>query len=129
MPNWELTVKNEVGNGALGPGDFGSLWYKETSLSSSRQEIIPMSLKWVKKTHSSLIQRRQPPLTGVPGHRCSPPLSPLGCTQWLPRGSVLCSTPAPPPAVSLWVSYTASVNFSFIICKTEVMAPTSGCTN
>lgn len=48
MPNWKTTVKKMVRNGALGPCDFGLACYKETSFSSHWEEIILMSLKWVK---------------------------------------------------------------------------------
>lgn len=55
-----------------------------------------MPLKWV-RTPSSLIQRRQPPLTLIPGHRRSLALSPLGGAVRLPGGWSHASPPPPPP--------------------------------
>lgn len=98
VPNWKTTVKKMVRNGALRPCDFGLACYKETSFSSHWEEIILMSLKWVKTYSKGVV-----PIYALPRALLLPARSPLGCMVWLPI-LVPCLLPAPPDAVCLWVS-------------------------
>lgn len=98
VPNWKTTMKKMVRNGALGPCDFGFACYKETSFSSHWEEIILMSLKWVKFYSKGVV-----PISALPWALLFPARSPLGCMV-CPPILVPCLLPAPPDAVCLWVS-------------------------